>query len=587
MLSPVKKRARTRRIAVYDMEWVPGTLRIRCVGHFDGQKYRWWTSVDGFLDFALGSHRNGTWYYAHAGGLADVQFLLWRLLERPEYHVEASFSGSSAIIVRVSKGKKSWFFLDSFWLFRDSLKNIGASLGEGWQKGGPTDQMSQDEVKDWYANVSIYTLTEYCEQDCRILYEAIRRFESELLDLGSELQKTIASNAMMLFRRRYLSKTILTNEGVNERAQKSYFASRVEVFQHHCDEGWYVDINSSFPYAMTGPVPGQCRGSTRRLSDSALASPDDRPALVKCRLKIPDTYLPPLPTRLSGRLFFPVGVIEGWYTAIDVALAVREGAKIQRVHEVLHFDTNRDLADYATDLYHRRKNEKNPFRRILYKYLLNSLYGKFAESTSKDRMVIHPTQAEMRGLRQKAEDSGVGLREWMLRPGVFLAPHEATVAHRHVPIATYITSRARRTLYDYLARSRTYHYCDTDGFSTEDIYSTSDELGGLKIEKKIKQGRFVAPKIYSLETMAGQQIYKAKGFSLSRSLDPGQDFAALVSGQDIETERMSRVREAYKKGIFRPYETVIKKKLRLAVIPKRFAYPDGITRPWDTKELQE
>ena len=45
------------------------------------------------------------------------------------WKIRASFSGSSAIIIHVAKGKNSWHFLDSYWLFRDALASIGKAIG--------------------------------------------------------------------------------------------------------------------------------------------------------------------------------------------------------------------------------------------------------------------------------------------------------------------------------------------------------------------------------------------------------------------------------------------------------------------------
>ena len=69
----------------------------------------------------------------------------------------------------------------------------------------------------------------YNKTDCEILWKAIDQFEKEIFALGGQLQQTIASTAMTLFRRKYLQRDIYTSEKLNEISQESYFASRVEV----------------------------------------------------------------------------------------------------------------------------------------------------------------------------------------------------------------------------------------------------------------------------------------------------------------------------------------------------------------------
>jgi len=95
---------------------------------------------------------------------------------RQEFRLQAAFSGSSAIIVHVKRGKNSFHFVDSLWLFRDTLRNIGKHVGI--TKG------NEDESVEFYKHASIAELVEYNRLDCLILYTAIEQFEDILLDLG-------------------------------------------------------------------------------------------------------------------------------------------------------------------------------------------------------------------------------------------------------------------------------------------------------------------------------------------------------------------------------------------------------------------
>jgi hypothetical protein len=81
-------------------------------------------------------------------------------------------------------------------------------------------------------------------------------------------------------------------------------------------------------------------------------------------------------------------------------------------------------------------------------------------------------------------------------------------------------------------------------------------------------------------------MVKAKGFSLGKGDDAIKRFDMLVSGREIEVERMIRLRENLKKGCSIPAEVIIKKRLSENVIPKRYTYPDSQTRPWHIGELQ-
>jgi len=587
-LTPITTKRRMRRFLTYDLEWVPGSLAVRVVGCFDGIRYRSYRTVRQFLHNQLNSKNRGAWFYAHAGGLADVQFVFEEIIRSGEYICDASFSGSSAIIVHIRQGKNVWHFVDSYWLLRDKLSNIAKFIGG--KKTGPAEnpEWTQEQIKHWYATAPLDELTIYNRNDCEILWHAIDNFETALLGMGGQLQMTVAANAMQLFRRAYLTKEIGTSDSVNERARKAYFASRVEVFNSDCVDSYYYDINSSFSYAMIYPAPGELCASYSKLPDRLLQKPFDNPFMADCSFTVADSYLPPIPTRIGGRVFFPVGSWRSWITSVDLDLILKEGGKINKVYEVMEFEPFHDLSNYATDLYNKRKASTDDFERIVYKYMLNSLYGKFAESSEKQRMHIDPSEKVLNRIKKKFGQQA------MLMPKVWVEVVNVPVPHMHVPISAHITAIARRNLFEHMKKSNNdVHYCDTDGFSTTHKYRTGKELGDLKLEKKEVSADYIGPKVYKMRCLElnskgkweRKTITKAKGFSLGSGDEAEKRFDMLVSGREIKVDRMSRIRENFKRGTVAPNESTITKALR-TVIPKRFTYPNGSTRPWTIEELR-
>lgn len=562
-----------RHYLVYDMEWIPRTLEIRMVGVMDFERgYRWYHSVREFLIGELTSKNRGKWFYAHFGGLADFQFVLEEIADITGAQVwqdvttEGSTSGSSAIIVHVKKGKNVWHFIDSGWLLKEKLRSIGEWIGI--KKG------NADENVDFYRDASLAELRDYNEIDCRILLEAIRGFEEALLDLGGQLKMTQASCAMELFRRRFLTRDIETSVPINQIARQAYFASRVEVYSRECWDAYYYDINSSFPHAMTNAVPGDLMGTYhRRLPPVGIY-------LADVTVEVSDGYFPPLPYRQNSRIFFPVGTWRGWYTNVDLQLLQETGGRILEVHSSIAFEPNHDLRDYANTLFDLRK-VSDGFFAIACKYLLNSLYGKFAESEWKSGFVLNPANP------LKLYRDG-----WkQMFPGCFIYEKEVPIPHMHVPISVHITSIARRTIYNYMGMSSKVHYCDTDGFSSEsELGLTGKDLGSIKLEKIIEHGEFVAAKVYKLEgwdAKSGEREtwVKAKGFSIRDNAV--QRFEKLQRGEEIEYIRMKRIKETIRQGWPHPEETTITKKLSSNAIPKRFFYPDGESRPWHIKEIEK
>jgi len=568
----VQKTSRVvRNYLVYDLEWVPGkfsksgNMPVRMAGVYDGETYRWYTSVEQFLNNELTSKNRGKWFYAHAGGLADFQFLLHDLLHRNGYKIEASFSGSSAIIVHVKRGKNVWHFIDSFWLLKSKLRDIGKWIGI--EKG------NEDESEEFYRDAPLLTLREYNEVDCVILYKAISQFETTLLELGGQLMMTQASCAMDLFRRRFLKTDIDTDDRINVISRQAYFASRVEVIAKTCNDAFYYDVNSSFPYAMTFPIPGDAIGTYQgRMPDYGLYIAD-------VDVDVPDCFLPPLPTRLGGRLFFPVGKWRGWFSNIDIELLQKVGGRITKVYSSISFEPRTDCKEYAQTLYDLRAKSSG-FMKIACKFLLNSLYGKFAESDIKSSLIVNPDYPNR--------------AEWKeLFPGAWIVEKQVPIPHMHVPISVHITAVARRTLFNYMGFSQETHYCDTDGFSsTNEMDSFDGVLGKLKLEKIIRKGRFLLAKTYDMDGVddKGRELrslpdqgVKAKGFSRMNL----EKFERLIGGAEVEYSRMARTKEVLRSGDSTPVEKVYKKKLRPDSIPKRCFYPDDKSRPWSIEELKD
>jgi hypothetical protein len=314
--------------------------------------------------------------------------------------------------------------------------------------------------------------------------------------------------------------------------------------------------------------------------------------IADVEVEIPELYLPPIPIRCSGhRVFFPTGRWRTWLGNVDLELLEREGGRIWKVREVLHFDSFDDLGGYAEALYKMRKATSDDFERLVYKLLMNCVYGKFAESSTKSSFIFNPDEKTLLGLRDPVTgDPKPGVE--ILFPGAFLVDREMHVPHAHVPISMNITSYSRLWLYDYMTSVDTVDYCDTDGFAASDLLPCSNELGGLKLEKHIEEGEFIAPKVYSLkgydEKGKALEIYHAKGVSLGKHLRTQRArWKALRKGGRVSVTRMTRVKENIRRShSLEPKELPIKKRLKMNVIEKRFMYPDGTTRPWTVEELE-
>lgn len=574
-LRPSSAKPVERRITTYDLEWYPHSLELRMVGVYDERGFRWYSTITDFVNRELTSTNGGRWFYAHAGGLFDIQFVWEYLINHPEkgFEIEAVFSGSSAIIVTLRKGGKVWKFLDSFWLIRSSLAKIGEWIGI--KKGG--NQEKRKEVCKYPEEVCtcdpiffapMSELVDYNRDDVIILYEAIKFFERVLIKLGGQLEVTVASSAIGLFRKAFLTREIVTQNLENDTFRASYIGSRVEVFSRKCENANYYDINSSFPYSMTFSVPGN-------MTDiRATGFPSKGHYVARVKITVPDDMrIPPIPYRhvKERRIYFPTGSWTALLTKVDIELALDSGCDIDYAGEIYCFEDFNDLSEYAIQIYELRKNAKTDGEKQVLKILLNSLYGKFGERGEKTKVHVFPKTISS---------------DWvMLRPGIWEEKIVKIVPHCHVPIASTITARSRRFLWEYMSKSESTYYCDTDGFACgiNDTFDTSNELGGLKLEKVIQEGEFLAPKLYAMK-QDGTWDVKAKGFPRLNY----EKFCELKEGLPIKIYgRFSRIKENLNRGDIAPKESIVTKQLRNVLRPKRAFKSDGSSRPWMVSELQE
>jgi hypothetical protein len=609
-LTPILGKPRAHEVAVYDLEWDPDTYDLKLAGFYDGERYYCFDTIEDLLNHTLQRKYRNHWIYAHAGGLADMNFLLQKIASREGLHCTAAFSGSSAIVVKMKwRGKNGKdkprvvTFLDSYWLLRDKLKHLEKFTDEKKDLGTfqcPTYpacghvgracdsapscgcEVGPQPICMFY-KAPFSVLRDYNERDCKILYQAVSKFQDTLQGMGTELRSTIASTALGLFRTRYLKSAIETHPGLNDTLRASYIASRVEIFRPVAGAGVKgFDVNSMFPRAMLEPLPGEYLGQSLRIPDT------DAPYFARCDVLVPDMYLPPLGARgRDERIYFPTGRWSGLFARPDLELLETVGGRIERVREAFLFHAFQDLRDYALDLYKQRaaaKKAGQDFFALILKFLLNSCYGKFAERREKNNLIINPWNEECPHNDEHTFFDRGQMRATCIEhlfPGAILLNEEKAVAHEHVAISSYITSLARRMLYQHMAPcGEDLYYCDTDSIWTKHDLPTGPELGELKLEYTIvKGGRFVQPKLYEIDDKV-----KSKGFS---RLTPSQ-FQELVSGAEVRVERMYRVKEiARELRRFGPKSKTFGKKIQLGGSrPKRRHLADGSTEPWTYEETQ-
>lgn len=383
----------------------------------------------------------------------------------------------------------------------------------------------KESMKQYFLNVSPHdpNLNLYLEKDCTSLYKVI----SKVLEI-SELEKEVFINcpttpamAMAIFKTQYnddYKKATSTNyrgevgRFIEDFVRLSYYGGRTEVFKPVLENGFHYDVNSLYPFVMKTckfpigyPVLLQGDDALRRFNIWQRRAVGG--GFIWCKVHIPeDTYIPVLPIHdLTGKLIFPTGDLQGVWTFVELREALKAGASLIEVMEVVYFkEMDYIFKNYIT-YFEKIKTTSTGAKRNFAKLCQNALYGKFG---MKRQRMCYADLEEIDKVKESKLPYRVHKNEAL---GLEFIEHvaEATANYIQPHIAAYVTSYARILLYRGLIqqdKKGEVNYCDTDSIAgtvamPDDMVHDS-EYGKWKLESVIRKGIFLQPKFYS------EEVYK-------------------------------------------------------------------------------
>lgn len=376
-------------------------------------------------------------------------------------------------------------------------------------------------------------LERYNERDCRIVIEAMARLQKAADSMGFAVKPTPAGCSLDYIRRHMGAHLFLPS---SEAFAPAYFGGRVMLLEpEYTGEGFCVDVNSLYPWAMSQSLPlgepkvyrGPFNASdTRRLINECVG-------FARCRVKLHPRAVPPLPVLGKARIVYPTGEFDGLWAFPDL-MSLDSDDKIWIRDAIVFREARPFLKEIIEHLYRLRKNTKNPAEKAALKILLNSSYGKFAEH--KDKTDLSNEGDETVPVVSGGKVYLVGRNRKETEPPA-----------RSPAVAAYITAWSRRRWHELFNRyQEKCIYLDTDSAylpGKPEEYPTlpvGDELGDLKVESRFNKFIGLAPKVYGYryadtektkkgESLAGQWGVRAKGFPMGATFK--------VEGDTIYTDR--------------------------------------------------
>ena len=136
----------------------------------------------------------------------------------------------------------------------------------------------------------------------------------------------------------------------------------------------FYDINSQYPHAMMNPMPvGYPIHSTNKDLKNLFG-------FVFAKIIADENVeMPILPVRnKNGSLITPRGEWTGWYFSEELKNAEKYGYKIDVIESYL-FEKGFNVFNKFVKVLYELKKYSNENERIIYKIILNSLYGRFRD----------------------------------------------------------------------------------------------------------------------------------------------------------------------------------------------------------------
>lgn len=583
-LYPLKAQFSRKRFAVIDIETKDGETqkggftRPFLTGYYDGNEFVSYYGprcIESMLAFMLDDRRDGWSYYAHAGGSFDwLHFLPMIAAYGYSFEIMTVQSKIQMLKIKPYPGskKQGWKLLDSYQLIPNKLEKIAKALKTEVKKQENFDYDTPEDDPRW---------KEYLQDDCVALYQSLVKFYDIVeKEFGGEVGITLAASSMKTYRRRFQNFPFQRHEEYHDFFRQAYYGGRVEILTEQASHLRYYDINSSYPYAMLASMPVGKLVKWEGEPKPWVHANGARIGFARATVHVPySTYLPILPYRAdNGKLIFPVGNFTGVWPVIELNAAIAEGAKVTW-HDSVWIDGAVVFSNMVNEFYKYRDKDSDKYDETLAyvsKILLNSLYGKFATKSLREKIIyINDYDTPPEG-SFPADPTNPDC-------SIYTIEEEIDAQYIMPQISAHITAIARLHLHRYAKlamKNGLLCYMDTDAvITTADLSEhCSSKLGGLKDEGKgeLFTGTFIQPKLYYLENESGgEDKVVMKGYPVKNKLN----FQKLQLGETLSFDTLEKIGAMVKKGFKDgPKIKQITKCIRTNE-QKRRHFSDGTTLP--------
>lgn len=537
-LLPTNSKVKPLKMGTFDIE-TDFKDKVELIGFFNGEKYFEFTCIDTFLGEVLKKKYYGYNFYAHYGGKFDFNFILDDLLKYARDFNVIDVNGRILEIKIIFGGKysgKHINFRDSYALMPSSLEKITKGFS-AFITHVKIPHNFHDENDIYYScleHKKDNCIHCYLKSDTLGLYQSLRYFETIINNnFNSNIKLSIASTSKAVFLNNYLERGInsinydvITGYDINKNpillnvediVRLYYVGGRSEIFKRHCENEFYYDVNSLYPYVMYKydyPV-----SRPNYILPEDLDFKNDKGFAYAEIFFYKDDIIPFLPFRINmdssrRKLIYPVGTFEGLYD-LDVLRKAKEIGYDINIKYALVFNYEAIFKNFVQDLYgYRLKNEA---LNIIMKFVLNSLYGKFAQKRDVTNIVRIVDNFE----KINFED----LIPYNDNFGLYKLKSYSNASHIIPSLSSRTTQLASLELYEKIEKCKhNITYVDTDSITTPVKLKTGNGLGELKLEYEIEEGVYLLPKTYAFHGFDVKNEKPIEKIVMKGFIDPNFNF---------------------------------------------------------------
>ncbi len=427
----------------------------------------------------------------------------------------ALFVGSTFIQAK----KKGKIFSNSLTILKTSVNELGKNLGlpkgildEKFIRGDKNIIVNQSDI-------------DYCTRDCEIVFHYL----DKTFSYTKKIKPTVASCAMEIFRKEFLVRKFIKNP-LNEKFRQSYYGGRVECFRFGKINPCYkYDINSLYPKVCTDMLfpdfNKMKQGKQCTIAHFEKFILNNYEGCVYVTVEHQKNFVGVLPFRKTTEIIFPYGLFSAWYNFNELRFALKTGlVKIKKIKEYVYAPPIifTELKEYMLHFY-KLKNETTGAEKLLNKFFLNALTGKFAQKdygrktyfdAASRQDMFDTIECLPEGCEYEIHHFSVERKDHFLE--VFDKKRSDKITWNIPTISSYITSEARLVMLPFFLKYQKHLlYTDTDSLvmdiPLDEKYISETVLGKFKKEHDTEI-EIIGNKHYNSK-VDGKRVHHIKGVS--------------------------------------------------------------------------